>query len=121
MQDIGAIIDEYFWGQAEQGVEPIASKQCLNCYDDLYEGQEVLVDKSGNYFCDYRCAYSHYEIEEAELTTNDSDKGACEHCGELLNRDYEVYKNTFSQYFCSNDCAGLEEGLKHTTIEKVEE
>lgn len=116
MQDFGSLNDAYIWGLTEQGFEPEVVHQCKCCNDDLYEGQEAVIDDEGNYFCDFSCAREFHEIKD----TFEVEEEFCEHCGDYILAEFEFYVDKEKNYFCCCDCADEYRKLRYTTLERNE-
>lgn len=60
------IIDnEYIRSNGEQHEQII--EKCSHCFENLYKGQEVIIDMDNNYFCDEYCARNFYDLIECIL------------------------------------------------------
>ena len=116
MDRFEALNDAYIWGLTEQSCEPEIVTYCRHCDNELFEGEEVVVDDYGNTFCDLQCAKESHGILS---TLDDVEEKFCHCCGsELLAEDYEVYTNNDEGFFCSSECAEQDAGLKYKTLEK---
>lgn len=49
------------------GYVDIVAEVCEQCYAPLFEGEEVVEDEIGNYFCDEACAMQYHGITEVIL------------------------------------------------------
>lgn len=93
---------------------------CLNCNAVLYDGDEVVIDNCGIYFCSYDCAYERFRIREIE-ELEETDPEFCEDCCDRLNPDYVIYKDCDGDYYCSKECVDNLYGLENTILEYVED
>lgn len=109
MSNLEAVSDAYIWGLTEQGFEPEVEAYCQYCNNELYSGEDVVADDCGNYFCDLECARDYLGIKEAYSV----EETMCFCCGaDLLADEYEVYEDRDNCYYCSQDCAEQENGIK---------
>ena len=51
--------------------EPIYSKECLMCDNEIEIGQKYITNCNGDYFCSLECLLESYEVEEKTLNEND--------------------------------------------------
>lgn len=96
---IDTLNDAYI--KALEEAEPEIKEQCDECFAELYEGDEVVVDGI-NTFCDFFCANTFHGIEETDIFPRGS---TCAVCGEVLCDEYETYTNADGEFFCSSSCA----------------
>ena len=113
------VSDEFIYNLMEQGQEAQILEDCVHCKCELYEGEEVVVDAEGNFFCDFSCAKEYYQIE-ADYNYEDKERfGTCENCGEgLFPYEYDVYTNNWGEAFCSPECAEENVGLQCAILER---
>lgn len=116
MNNFEALNDAYILGLTEQGFEPEVVAFCKHCNNELYEGEEAVVDDFGNVFCDFQCGKEFHKIGE---TCDAEGELFCLCCGsELFAEDYAVYTNDDGDLFCTEECAEQWAGLKYKTLEK---
>lgn len=94
--------DEYLFALMEQGQEVKVASSCVQCYEDLYEGQEIAVDWNGNNFCEEGCACEYHGIKNTFIDFGMAE--TCEYCGTTIYENESAVMDSEGTYYCDRAC-----------------